>query len=190
MFGKKVVQAVSVLLGVGLVGLMVVRTSSAVFSGSTTNNGNGWTTGTVTLSDNRLGTAMFTVAGDGNLAGGATLTRCITVAYTGSIVTGTSVKLYAPASTGALRDYLDTTVEQGTGAQANCSDFAPTSTIRSTTALSTITTNNTTFGTGLGSWSPTATNQTMTYRFTVTVQNTANAQNKSATADFTWEALA
>ena len=85
------------------------------------------------------------------------------------------------------RPYLDLTVEQGTGGGfSSCTGFSGTQ-IYSGTASGFAGTH-TNFGTGLTGWSPTATPDSRTYRVTVTVQNDNNAQSKTATADYTWEA--
>jgi hypothetical protein len=61
--------------------LAVVSTFSA-FSGTTANPGNSAVAGTVTLTDNDSGAAMFSLA---SLKPGDTDTRCLQVTYTGSL---------------------------------------------------------------------------------------------------------
>jgi hypothetical protein len=178
------------LLGVTLCSTMIWRTSSALFSGTTSNPTNSWATGNVSLSDDASSTALFNSATDGTLTGGQTLTRCIKVTYTGGVTSGVSVKLYGTA-TGALAPYLNLTVDQGTGgAFGNCTGFSVTSAGIYSGTVSGFATANTNFASGAGSWAPSSTGATMTYRFAITVQNTSSAQNLVASGGFTWEAQA
>jgi hypothetical protein len=117
---------------------VIWRTSSAAFTGTTSNPGNRWQAGTVTLNDDDgggtdplAGTTMFsTSTGQGTLKPGDTGTHCITVTYNGSLTSPSAVKLYATGLTdGGLAQYLDLTIEQdtnGVGSYANCSTFAGT----------------------------------------------------------------
>jgi hypothetical protein len=175
------------LLGVLLVSTMVLRTSSALFTGTTDNPNNAWTMGTVSLTDDDSAAAMFTTAGDGNLTGGQTLTRCIKVTYGGSLTAATAVKLYDTVS-GAGAQYLNLTVDQGSGTTfPSCTGFSvSTAGIYSGTLQAFGADSN--FTTGVGSWAPGATGASMVYRFTITVQSTIAAQGTSAAASFTWEA--
>jgi len=177
------------LAGVVLCSVMVLRTSAAMFSGSTGNPSDSWATGTVALSDDDAGTALFSSAADGLLTGGQVLTRCIVVRYDGSLTSGTSVKLYGTA-TGTLAPYLDLTVDQGSGGggAGSCSGFGLTSAGIFTGTLADFGTNASSFGTGVGTWTPASAAATMTYRFTITVQTVTGAQGKSAAGTFTWEA--
>src|SRR5258708_6951108 len=87
---RLLVLASAALVGAVLCSTMVWRTSSALFAGTTTNTSNSWATGTVSLSDDAAGTALFSSATDGGLSGGQSITKCIKVTYGGSITSGTS----------------------------------------------------------------------------------------------------
>jgi hypothetical protein len=176
--------------GAALCSTMVWRTSSALFSGTTSNSSNSWATGGVSLSDDSSSTALFNSGTDGLLSGGQTLTKCIKVTYTGSVTSGVSVKLYSTAS-GALAPYLNLTVDQGTGGGfGSCTGFTVgTAGIYSGT-VSGMATADTNFATGAGSWAPGSNGATQTYRFTVTVSSAAAAQSTTAAGSFTWEAQA
>lgn len=184
------VPVIGVLVGVLLCSTMIWRTSSALFSGTTSNPSNSWATGTVSLSDDASSTALFSNGTDGTLTGGQTLTKCIKVTYTGGVTTGVSVKLYGTA-TGALAPYLNLTIDQGTGGVfGNCTGFSVTSAGIYSGTASGFATASTNFATGVGSWAPSTTGATMTYRMAITVQNSSAAQNLVASGGFTWEAQA
>ena len=180
-----IVQALAAVFSVGLVGLLVVSTSNALFTDTTDNPGNSWATGGVDLVDDDSGTAMFTSA-DGQLTGGQVLTKCIAVAYQGNTTTGTAVKLYG-TGTGALAPYLNLRVREGTGGGfGNCAGFTPGSTLYTGT-VDDFGATKTNFATGVSTWSPNANPQTRTYEFQITVQAVTAAQNKTAAASYTWE---
>ncbi|MDP9398640.1 MAG: hypothetical protein M3P96_12860 [Actinomycetota bacterium] len=85
---------------------------------TTANGPNTWSAGTVAISDDDTGSAMFTATA---LRPNDTGNKCILVTYNGSLAA--SVKLYA-AATGTLGTYLDLTVQKGTGGSfANCTGF-------------------------------------------------------------------
>jgi hypothetical protein len=162
--------------------LLVWNASSSAFQATTTNGTNSWAAGTVAISDDDSGSAMFNATG---LKPGDTGAKCILVTYGGSLAA--TVKLYS-AVTGTLGQYLDLTVEQGTGGTSSgCGSFAAESTLYSGT-LSGFGTAATNFANGVGSWTPGGAGATKAYRFTYTLQNNNAAQGLSASATFTWEA--
>jgi hypothetical protein len=174
------------LLAVALVGTLVLRTSSALFSSTTNSPSNSWATGSVSISDDDSGTAMFTTAGNGLLTGGQSLVNCIKVDYTGTSTAGVGVKFYGSAA-GALAPYLDVTVERGTGVgYGDCTGFTGTSIYSGT--LADLNTNVGSYANGVGSWTPASSADSRVYRITVTVQQNSLAQAKTATGTFTWEA--
>jgi hypothetical protein len=186
----RVATVAGVLVGVLLTSTMVVRTTQAVFSGYSSTPSNTWTTGGAVISNDAVGTAVFSLANDGYLNGGQVAEKCIVVTYVGATVPA-SVKLYATAS-GALNTYLNLTVDIGSGGTTggSCASFAVgTAAIYSGTVAG-FAVAATNFGNGVGVWAPGAINATRTYRFTVTVQNTPAAQNDNSSAVFTWEAQA
>jgi hypothetical protein len=172
-------------LAAGAVTFSVLQTSRAAFTGSTDDGANNWTTGSVALSDDDAGSVMFNAT---NLAGGASLTNCIAVTYSGSLTTGVLVRLYG-SSTGALGDYLDLTIEEGSGGGfGSCTGFSANSTLFNG-EVDDFAAVHSSWSTGLSTgWSPNANPTTRVFRFTVTVQNDNNAQSKTASATYTWEA--
>ena len=169
-------------LGLLISALLVWQTSTAAFSATTANGSNSWAAGTVAISDDDNGSAMFSATG---LKPGDTGTKCILVTYGGTL--GSAVKLYGVAS-GGLAQYLDLTVEQGTGGTSSgCGSFAAESTLYNGT-LSGFATAAGTYASGLGSWTPGAAGATKAYRFTYSLRNDNAAQGLSASATFTWEA--
>ena len=182
---SRLVRGVVIVL-LGLLGSAVLIWSStqAAFSGTTGNSGNSWTAGSVSLSDDDSGSALFSVTG---LKPGSTGSKCIEVTYTGNIAS--SVKLYTTALsyTGALGTYLDFTVELGTGGTyADCTGFSAEATLHSTT-LAAFASGYTNYGNGVGSWTPSSNGQKKTYKFTYTLQDNDSAEGASAGIGFTWE---
>src|SRR5690349_17704619 len=108
------IQLATALVSVTVVGLLVVRTSTALFTSQTANTSNSWQTGSVLLGDDDTGSALFDATADGHLTGGQVLTRCIAVTYTGSSTSGVAARMYASAA-GPLASYLDLRVREGTG---------------------------------------------------------------------------
>ena len=169
-----------------LTAAFIVTASIAAFSDTTDNSGNTWSAGTVLLTDDDAGSAMFIVS---DMAPLATVTECIVVTYSGSLLPA-DVNLYGVSGGTGLDVYLDVTVEEGSGGIfGNCAGFTPTSTIFTGT-LTSFAATHTNFATGAGAWNPAANPESRTYRFTVTLQDNNLAQGLNATATFTWEAQA
>lgn len=190
------VQLLAVIAALALVSTMVLRTSSAAFSGTTENAGNAWDAGTVTLTDDDGGSALFTASG---MVPGDSSTQCIEVTYTGTVDTsGTAfyVSTYTDSDgasdTGAkaqLSDDLDVDVLMG-ALGSTCSPWSGVgaTTLHSATALQSLPA---TYGAGGTAWTPTAAvDTTRAFQITVTLgADTANdAQGDGATATFMWEA--
>ena len=94
----------------------------AALSGTTSNAGDTFSAGTVTLTDNDSGGSLFTFT---NQKPGVTSNSCIKVTYTGSVTTS-ALKLYATAVTGSLAPYLNVTVTRGTDSNpsfSGCTNF-------------------------------------------------------------------
>lgn len=175
---------VTVLAGVLTSGAMVWSASNAAFSGTTVNPANSWSAGSVSLTDDDSGTAMFTATG---LTPASTaLTKCIVVTYGGSV--SAPVRLYgaAPGGTG-LGTYLNLDIEIGTGGTfADCTGFAGASIYSGTVALFAAKTN---YATGVvTTWTPTTAAQTRVFKFTVSVIDNNTANGLTCTMPFTWEA--
>jgi hypothetical protein len=80
------------------------------FSSTTANAGNDFVTGTMSLSDNDSGTALFDMTG---ADAGDSVTKCITVDYNGTL--DANVRMYGAKTAGnGLDEYLDLEVTRGT----------------------------------------------------------------------------
>ncbi len=189
------VVAAAVVVGLLGSGALVWQASSAAFTDTTTNPGNSWDSGKVVLSDDRSGSAMFSVSN--MVPGGASGTgsRCIEVEYDGDVAA--TVKLHAAATTSTLAPYLDFYVERGTGTCAVGNFGTPTVLFGDNDGVLTggndtlaeFLTAHSAWNNGIGGWTPSAANTVLPFRFTYTLVDDANAQDKSATGvTFTWEA--
>ncbi len=88
---------------------MAFQRTGAAFSATTDNTGNAFVAGTVTLTDNDSGTAMFNVP---NMTLNDSAVGCIEVTYSGTL--DPLVKTYGASTAGdGLEDYLDLTIEGG-----------------------------------------------------------------------------
>jgi hypothetical protein len=189
---------VAIAVPVGLVasGALVWQASFAAFSATTTNPNNTFSAGTVTLTDDHQpSTVLFNATA---LKPASTGTACIKVTYNGSLAA--AVKLYVKpgdlTTTGsAIAPYLTLAVDEGTGNNANCSDFVagandynPTGAGDTTKTLADFASTKTNFATGVSAFAPSGSGQTKTYRVTYWVQDNNSAQGANSTATFTWEA--
>ena len=175
---------------VGVLGsaVFVYQGTNAAFTDSTSNGANTWSSGSVVLSDDDSGTALFST---GPVVPGDTGSRCIAVTYTGTVAAG--VRLYATSVSGGLAPYLDLDVEEGVGAgnvgsAADCTGFSGTSVWSGT--LAAFGSSATSWATGVGAFAPTGAGQVQVYRLTWTFDATASdaVQGQSATGTFVWEA--
>lgn len=112
-------KTILTLLVVGVVGTLAGFGTFSAFTSTTDNTGNNFTAGTVVLSDNDAGTALYNVSNQ--KPAGTTTTNCIKVSYTGSL--DSDVKLYNASAVNSFGQYVNLTVTQGTGNNFNCSDF-------------------------------------------------------------------
>lgn len=163
---------------------VVYQASNAAFTATTANPANSWASGTVALTDNDSGAALFTASG---LKPGSTGTKCMVVTYSGTLAA--AVKLYATSYTdNGLAQYLTFSVDEGTGSAADCSDFGAGSNLYTGT-LDGFSTTKTGYANGVSSWAPAGSSgATKTYRFSWTLQDNDGAQGKTSAATFTWEA--
>jgi hypothetical protein len=114
-------KALGTVLVVGVLGSVSAAGVFGAFSATTQNAGNEISTGTVNLTDNDLGSAMFQV---NNAEPGHTWTKCIKVTYTGSL--DADVKNYLRSTPGPLSPYMSLKLERGTqpaGAFPECTGF-------------------------------------------------------------------
>lgn len=111
------------LIVLGITGSLVAVSALSAFSSTTENPANEFAAGTVHISDNDAGTAMYDVTGQ---KPGVTLERCIKVTYTGSLAA--DVKLYTASTLDTLAPYVNLTITPGTQAVSvfpDCTGFTP-----------------------------------------------------------------
>ena len=177
------VRLAAIVVAMLTLALVIVTTSRAAFTDTTENAGNSFASGSVIITDDDGGSAMFAAT---EMTPGEPVIECITLTYSGSLVPA-DVRMYG-VSAGVLATYLDTTVEIGSGGSfGDCTGFTPSSTLYSGT-LANFSATHTDWATGLATFTAPANPTTQTLRFTVDVQNDPGAMTQSATATFTWEA--
>lgn len=187
-----VATAVAGLVGSGM---LVWHASYSAFSATTTNPTNNWAAGTVALTDNDSGSALFTVNG---LTPGASGTKCIVVTSNASVAS--AVKMYTTtgsfAQTKALADNITLTVTQGTSTGPNCAGFSADNGADAATtsgSLSAFASGFTNFSNGFGTWAPATTGALKTYQISYTLNSGATQaatdamQGGTAQIGFTWE---
>ena len=179
------------LLVVGVAGAVAVVGTWSAFSATTGNAGNSFSAGTVHLTDNDAGAAMLSLS---NARPGDATTGCILVTYGGTL--DADVRLHGAIS-GDLAPYLNLTVTRGT-------DSAPS--FSSCTGFTADSTNYIGAGPGViysgplsgypagwdaGTADPDTTwtaGESRSYRLRVELANDENAEAKTASATFRWEA--
>ncbi len=200
-------RTIAILLAVLLVAVLSIAGTRSVFTDTTDNTANSFTSGAISLVDDDSGTVMFQVV---DMLPGDTVNHCIAVSYEGPNARATNgVEIYVPSYTdsAALADDLIVTIDEGaspgvgfdpsgtrTGvndAQGDCTGFVSSSTIVNGLALSAAGFP-TSYLTGTGTWAPTGlgtgTPVTLTYRISVTLDSASTAEGDSVTAiPFTWE---
>lgn len=170
-------------------GLLVMGGSNAAFSGASSNDGNSWAAGTVTIKNDRT-SAMFAATG---VTPGYSETHCMTVVSSSDVPT--TLKMYSAnlAGTGTpttLPQNLNIQIVEGSGStNANCTGFVAAAgqpdfsgTLDSFGAV-----NNYANGVGAARVAPGASNQ---YKITVSLPSDApnTLQGTSAAVKFIWEA--
>ena len=166
------------LLLIGAAGAVAAFGTFSAFSSTTENPGNEIDTGTVALSDNDAGSALYDVSG---ATAGTTVDRCITVTYSGNVAA--DVRLYLPDPVGALGQYVNMTVTPGTDASpsfGDCTGFVADGAPLFSGTLQGFRTAHSGWANGLvdfpGSTSAWAQGNAVTYRVQLAVQNDDNAQ--------------
>jgi hypothetical protein len=172
---------------VGAAGALASVGVFSAFSSTTSNSGNDFAAGTVTVGDNDSDAAAYDVS---NAGGGDFGERCIKVTYSGSL--SSTLKLYRSGFTGGsgLDEYVDLAITKGTGDEADCSDFSGGTSVYSgelqdvpSSYGSGVSLTN---GSGNAAWDQ---NDAVTYRVRATLQDDNSAQGLTAgTHSFTWEA--
>ncbi len=164
--------------------LLVANGTRAAFVSTTVNDANAWEAGSVTISDDDGGFAMFDV---GPLLPGDTGENCIEVTYNGNVTAGVDIVMYA-ATSGNLAGDVDVAVEIGTGGGfGDCTGFAGASAFTGT--LTGLSTAHFDYGSGITMWSPGATGQSRVVRITWTLgtDTLSSQQGETAAATFTWQ---
>ena len=195
---------------VALVGAAAGWQTFAAFSSTTSNNGNSFSAGTVYVSDNDAGCAMYQAPKPGsgacstvtldaaNKKPGQSVTGCYQVTYTGTLPA--DMKMYwTPDPADTLSPYLNLLVERGTSTSAatfnDCSGFTPDPTTP-TIYNGTLSAFNVLASPRSAGYPGAATswvqNDTQSYRFTVTLADDNNANGASTGSkstgshSFTW----
>jgi hypothetical protein len=177
----------AILLAVGVLAAAALtwRTSGALFSAATANGPDSVATGSVTVSDDDAGSALFSITG---MTPGSTRVACVRVSYTGTLPSAIRVYATGTTATNALDAHLKLQIEEGSSAATtfpSCRGFVTSATVFNAT-LDGI---GATYGTGHGGWAPSGA-AAKDYRVTYTLSSAAPAGtvNSTASATFTWEA--
>jgi hypothetical protein len=176
-------------VGLLLSAVIIWRTSTAAFTATTTNGANSFSTGSVVLSDNDSGTALFTAT---NLKPGSTNSACIRVSYSGTVATTLKVYGTSPSSTNSLDTYLNFTVEEGASSATtfpSCTGFVLQTTLYNGTLAGFGTTHTSWANGATTTWAPSSTSS-RDFRVTYTLSAAAPNSTQSSTAAITlvWEA--
>ncbi|OYO14894.1 hypothetical protein CGZ98_00035 [Enemella evansiae] len=162
-------------------GLIVSQASYSAFSAKTENTGNSWETGSVKLTDDDRGAAMFTVK---NLRPGQQGEKCITVTSDGT--SPSRVKLYAAnaKATNQLDQYISIKVVQATSCGAGGTTIVD-------GPMAKFAAGPTNYANGVGDWNTTGNKgeirtYMITYRFPDDAPNSTQAS--TAALDLVWEA--
>lgn len=118
----------NLLATVVVLGLLVAAVGIAVFSAYTSvtsNDGNQFSAGSIQLTDDDGGSALFNVAG---FTPGDTFTRCLRVRYDSTGGVQSEVRLFG-RTVGTLADFLDLRIRRGSapvgGPAGSCGGFTP-----------------------------------------------------------------
>ncbi|AXV10098.1 hypothetical protein DVS28_b0328 (plasmid) [Euzebya pacifica] len=180
--------AAVVLLAAAVV--MVIDATSAAFTDQTSNADNGWTAGTLTITDDDGDVAMFdsttTTIGPGD-----TVTNCIAVTRSGTVPAADVILYSDTGSTGALDPFLNVTVERGTGGGfGSCGGFTASGAAVFTGTLEDFLTDHDDVASGITD-TDVAVDDTTVYRFAIELDGTTpDAQQGAASTvvAFTWTA--
>lgn len=201
-------RAAAPAIGLLVAGLLVWQGSYAAFSATTSNTGNAWTTGSLTLTNNGGGTTYSAsttgIFAESGMAIGSTGTKCITVSSGGDIAG--DLRLYrgalgtngvageTAAQAQALASQIQLTVAAANlgsasgNVDSSCAGFPSTST---TVLASTLAAMPTTYAAASGiSVTPPPGTQRVAYQITWTLGSGSNdnaLQGLSASADLVWE---
>ena len=191
--GKRLLWSFLVL---GVVASVIVSGSHARFGLTSGSETNGFSAGTVALSDNDNGGAMMP-ATDTGLRLGDVRQRCIKVTYDGTL--DSDVRMYLTTAAGNLGPHLNVTISKGTqtgGAFPNCSTFVQEgANLVTNKTLSQMVTDHSSYANGIvanpgavngAPWNPT--NRALVYRIEVNITSTAAQGLTSSPIGLKWEA--
>lgn len=137
-------------IAVLIAGAMVWQGSQAAFTASTRNSGSSWATGNVTLADDDLGAAAFTVE---NIVPGQTGQKCIVVTSNSNVPGQVRAYTQNLITSKGLENRIFFDLEQGTGGSFNdCTGFVPVANTVPELPISTLASVNRDFATGGAPW--------------------------------------
>jgi hypothetical protein len=167
-----VVLGSSVTLGEGLAALRGLGSERASF-----------TTAALELSDDDAASALFTVS---NVAPGQPLTRCIAVSYRGPV--SAVVKLHGTSTGSGLDQALQMKVETGSGGTFDdCNTFSE-GVLLYQGSLGGFTAAHGDVTSALDAFLPSQEAESRTFRFSLTLGDAPQAQGRTASATFIWDA--
>jgi hypothetical protein len=190
---RRIVSLSAAPVAVLLAGAMVWQGSSAAFTAETRNVGNSWETGSMAISDDDGGAAMFQIV---NVTPGQSGEKCIAVTGTSSVPS--TVKLYTgDLASDGLEPYVMVRVEQGTGGgfTAGCDGFTAETTpnVEARQTLAALGAH-TAWSNAILPWTMSAGSTTKTYKFswdfdvsTLTQTQIDALQGRAASINFEWE---
>lgn len=149
---RTVIAALATPVAVIAAGALVYQASYAAFTGSTNNTGNEWSTGSVNLTDDDNGVAMFRIT---NLLPGQAGADCIKVTANASVPSIVKGYTVSPdiANAKGLENRIKIDLHSGTGGSfRDCTGFTPDDTIIEDIPLSYLMTEVTDFDSAEGEW--------------------------------------
>jgi predicted ribosomally synthesized peptide with SipW-like signal peptide len=180
----------------GLVGVVGGMGTWSAFSDTTANAENSFESGTVKIEDDDDGSAMFSLSG--MRPEDPTVSRCIDVTYTGSL--DSKVRMYGTTGGNGLADYLNVKVIRGekNSGFSGCGDFVADSAnyigqgagVVYNGTLAGFADSYAAAGSDPTSGAPEtwSEGEDHAYRIEVSVKDDNDAQGKTASQTFTWEA--
>jgi predicted ribosomally synthesized peptide with SipW-like signal peptide len=183
-------KGLATLVVIGVTGALAAFGTFSAFSDTKSNNGNSFSAGTVTLTDNAATVAMFNAVNDA-VPGAPSTDRCIKVSYTGSLAA--TVKLYTGDTTGGnLAPYTDVTITPGTysGAEPafpSCTNFAASGAAIYTGTLDNFRTTKNSWANGVTAVAAPNTVYKFSYTLNSGTPNTVQG-GSTGTHSYTWEA--
>lgn len=178
---SRLIAALALVTGLLIAAVIILIVSRTTFTAQTTTGTNTWSTGTVVLTNDHVGTAVFEAQ---NLKPGDSDTQVVRVDYTGSIVANVNMYATTATPTQTLDQHIDLVIS------TNATGVAPwtsawTGTLAQLEAAD--------FTTALAPWTNAGPSDNFRYyqiQFTLNAATPNDQQGESATAVFAWEARA